>query len=462
MSNLDAIVSTLDESVVPGLGYSLNTQQTASYVRERHFSTFYPSGSNVYSVASGQRVLRFLISDGSKSYLDLNTIRLCFDITNTTATDGKNLLLSGEHAACLFSRLTVRIAGVDVEDILYYNRYVGMLQNFRSVNSSRSSGINGVLTGTGTAGLSFDTTIAEPIPRNATRTIICELPCGLLQSHYLLPLAQFPLELVLELVRSPSDVCMPGVTGANSTDFKIENASIKADTLTLDSAMDNTISEALLQGRPLSLSISSWNNQYFQLANLPADRASWSVVMSRSFSRLQSIFINFLPDMTKVTAGIWTESNLFSCWHGGSPFNAAPAIPTYNKARDTFRFSLYAGARAWPTVPMASLGEGYYQLQKCIGQLQSETGTKIGSNYRSTNFHMAIDLEKVSSTPASGGMAFTGLNTKASNDQLRFQFDDVTSLDSDDNNRCIPQRMYVFAHHSILVELRAEGVLVAT
>ena len=147
-----------------------------------------------------QSVLRFRISDGSKSYLDLNTIRLCFDITNTTATDGKNLLLSGEHAACLFSRLTVRIAGVDVEDILYYNRYVGMLQNFRSVNSSRSSGINGVLTGAGTAGLSFDTTIAEPIAKDATRTIICELPCGLLQSHYLLPLAQFPLEPVLEPV----------------------------------------------------------------------------------------------------------------------------------------------------------------------------------------------------------------------------------------------------------------------
>ena len=126
MSNLDAIVSTLDESVVPGLGYSLSTQQTASYVRERHFSTFYPSGSNVYSVASGQRVLRFLISDGSKSYLDLNTIRLCFDITNTNTTSGKNLLLSGEHAACLFSRLTVRIAGVDVEDLLYSYTTIAM------------------------------------------------------------------------------------------------------------------------------------------------------------------------------------------------------------------------------------------------------------------------------------------------------------------------------------------------
>ena len=203
MSNLDAIVATVDDAVIPGLGYSLSAQQSASYVRDRHFSTFYPSGSNVYSVASGQRVLRFLISDGSKSYLDLNSVRLCFDITNTNTTDGKVLKLSGEHAACLFSRLTVRIAGVDVEDILYYNRYVGLLQNFRSVNGSRSSGVNGVLTGANTSPLSFDTIIAEPIGPSSTRTIVCELPCGLLQSHYLLPLAQFPLELVLEWFAIP-------------------------------------------------------------------------------------------------------------------------------------------------------------------------------------------------------------------------------------------------------------------
>ena len=86
-----------------------------------------------------------------------------------------------------------------------------------------------MLTGTGTGPLSFDTVIAEPIGPSSTRTIVCELPCGLLQSHYLLSMAQFPLELVLELVRDPKDVCMPGAADANSTDFKIENASIKAD-----------------------------------------------------------------------------------------------------------------------------------------------------------------------------------------------------------------------------------------
>jgi hypothetical protein len=109
-----------------GIGIICVTERKGISTKSHYVSkTFYPSGSNVYSVASGQRVLRFLISDGSKSYLDLNSVRLCFDITNTNTTGGKNLLLSGEHAACLFSRLTVRIAGIDVEDILYYNRYVG-------------------------------------------------------------------------------------------------------------------------------------------------------------------------------------------------------------------------------------------------------------------------------------------------------------------------------------------------
>ena len=69
--NLDAIVATVEDAIVPGLGYSLHTQKASSYVRERNFSTFHPSGSNIYSVASGQRVIRFLISDGGKAMLDL-------------------------------------------------------------------------------------------------------------------------------------------------------------------------------------------------------------------------------------------------------------------------------------------------------------------------------------------------------------------------------------------------------
>ena len=108
MSNLDAIVATVEDAIVPGLGYSLHTQKASSYVREYKFSTFRPSGSNIYSVASGQRVIRFLISDGGKAMLDLHTLRLNFQITNTDAANP--LYLTGRHPACLFSRLTIRIA----------------------------------------------------------------------------------------------------------------------------------------------------------------------------------------------------------------------------------------------------------------------------------------------------------------------------------------------------------------
>ena len=117
-------------------------------------------------------------------------------------------------------------------------------------------------------------------------------------------------------------------------------------------------------------------------------------------------------------------------------------VPNYNFTRDTFRFQLTAGARLWPQMPTQSLAEAHYQLSKCLGQLQSAEGFSCGPLYRSTNFHIGLDLEKMAATPA-GAMAFTGLNTKASNDQLRFQFDNVAS---DTTNGYLPARQYVFAN----------------
>ena len=148
MSNLDSVVSAAieDSAIVPGLSFSLSGQKGASFVRARNWSTFYASGSNIYSVGTGQRTLRFLLSDGGKSMLDCSTVRLNFQITNT---DGANpLYLTGRHPACLFSRLTIRIAGTQVEDVLHYNCLLGMLQNFRTSNAVASEGPMGVGTAT--------------------------------------------------------------------------------------------------------------------------------------------------------------------------------------------------------------------------------------------------------------------------------------------------------------------------
>jgi hypothetical protein len=83
MSNLDSIVATLDEGLLPGLNFSLSSSQAANYVRERHFSTYFPSGSNIYSPTLGQRVIRINVFRRGKSLSDLSTVRLAFDIVNT-------------------------------------------------------------------------------------------------------------------------------------------------------------------------------------------------------------------------------------------------------------------------------------------------------------------------------------------------------------------------------------------
>jgi hypothetical protein len=442
MSNLDGIVATLDEGLLPGLNFSLSNHQAAGYVRERNFSTYYPSGSNVYSPSTGQRVIRVLVSDGGKSMLDLSSVRLSFDITNTHAANA--LYLAGGHLGCLFQRLTLRIAGTQCEDILFYNRLCGMLNQFRSVNSQHSAHLGGVGTSGNQVTLRTDRIIPEGIPGatagNTVRRVVIDLPCGLFHSHYLLPIGRFPLELTLELaaadavaMRGPIKIDESGTGGGDvncSQEYTISNVRLLADTVSLDGAMNDNIDEALLQGKPLTLAHSSWSNQLFPLTGIGNNNASWSVLINRSFSRLQSVFMNFLPSFAAFPVREWNQSNFFACWHGGvDPAlcqNAGP-VPYNYTADANFRFTLQAGPRLWPSTPMSSLGEAYYQLQKAVGQLISETGLALGPYYRTRSFHQASDLEKAASTASSAGVTMSGLNTRASNDQIRLEWQGVNS-----------------------------------
>ena len=81
--------------------------------------------------------------------------------------------------------------------------------------------------------------------------------------------------------------------------------------------------------------------------------------------------------------------------------------PTYDFDRDTFRFQVQLGSQLYPQVPITSFAESDYQLQKCVGALTTGLGIASGPTFRRTNFHAAIDFEKVGSTPA-GEASFTG------------------------------------------------------
>jgi hypothetical protein len=294
----------------------------------------------------------------------------------------------------------------------------------------------------------------------------------LFHSHYLLPIGRFPLEVTLELAAAdavamtgPIKAGATGDGGADvncSTTYEISNVRLLADTISLDGALSDNIDEALLQGKPLSIAYSSWSNQYFTLPGLPDTNAAWNVLINRSFSRLQSVFMNFLPTFT-VPQREWTQTNTFTCWHGGADpaLGQQVAPPPYNYARDQWRFQLQAGPHLWPSTPMNSFAESYYQLQKAVGQLISarpawpsgRTTAAAPSIWPSTS-------RRAASTASSAGVTMSGLNTKASNDQIRLEWQGVTS-DATANKSYKPSAVFVLCNYACVVELRAEGVIFA-
>ena len=80
--NLDTLVATVEDDVLPGLSYPFASRRGAAYVREHNFSTFHPATPNTYTILS-QRAVRVVLSDNGSSMLDLSTIGVACAIKNT-------------------------------------------------------------------------------------------------------------------------------------------------------------------------------------------------------------------------------------------------------------------------------------------------------------------------------------------------------------------------------------------
>ena len=105
---------------------------------------------------------------------------------------------------------------------------------------------------------------------------------------------------------------------------------------------------------------------------------------------------------------------------------------------------------------MSSTREAWYQLSKLLGHHASLDGVSIPpGEWQASSFVIGLDMEKAATAPGSGNAAFTGMSTRNAGDTLRFAFDAVNCRD--DNSR--PSRMYITLHMDLVVELRAEGVV---
>ena len=106
----DILLDTLSFKPSPGASYLLSKRST------RHFV----SGSDSYSPSSGVTTLRWNLTGAVQEWMNPQSVRVQFDITNNDATHPLTSV-TGLPASC-FQRLSIRCLGSLVEDIQHYNR----------------------------------------------------------------------------------------------------------------------------------------------------------------------------------------------------------------------------------------------------------------------------------------------------------------------------------------------------
>jgi hypothetical protein len=179
------------------------------------------------------------------------------------------------------------------------------------------------------------------------------------------------------------------------------------------------------------------------------------VTLSRAFARVKDIYITFDSDNSRGVVN--TEANNFISWHGKPDKNVYGASNPYDADHgEGFRFQLQTGAMVFPDLPITSHAEAFYQLSKSLAMQSHNEGVSIPpGEYLGLNFILALDLEKMYSSPGAGFVRFSGLNTQGAGDTLRMTFQNINARSPD----WLPTRQFVTLHHDVVIELRAEGVI---
>jgi hypothetical protein len=139
MDKSDLIHNAVEDKIIDGLDFKL--RPGASYVLNRRFVTFHPSGSNIYTAKS----LIKIVLTGSNDWLDPSTLRVMFSLKNNNATAAKLLRPLG-GPWCFFRRMRILCGGTLVEDIDMYNRTHQMFNQLTAHDSRKNKWVEGLFT----------------------------------------------------------------------------------------------------------------------------------------------------------------------------------------------------------------------------------------------------------------------------------------------------------------------------
>jgi len=226
-----------------------------------------------------------------------------------------------------------------------------------------------------------------------------------------------------------------------STTWTISDVQVKCDVIQLDNNLNDEYVKYLLSGKALAINYNTYVSQFQTVSG-----AQNSVNITRSLSRLKSIFITHVGRFGTPESIVFKEFNQFFHPMAMSDKLNPWGYNLYDASRE-MEWQVQIGSRLYPEYSVRSTSEGYYQLLKCLGILNSSFHS-IDINerdYRHYKFIIGLDLEKVL------GSGFTGINTKAG-DLLTIK----TKCLRDDIYT--PTKMHVILHADCVLNIRDAGV----
>jgi hypothetical protein len=294
-----------------------------------------------------------------------------------------------------------------------------------------------------------------------SKTVLFKPLSGLFMQEKLIPLRYCSITIELEVVNNLYDPIVsqasvealpPTLDGdafptnfksiiANSfsTQWHIENAQVKCDILSIDSALENSYAEYLLQGKSIPIPMNVFVSQS---QSLPQQKEE-TVNVTRSFTRLKALYITFLGNKPNdlrqeylkncnnfysPLCGSFSANEVMTLTHYNSNYNfyrshgdhqegstiapeGFPCVRSYKRqynSSNELGYQIQLGSKLYPEMRTSSNSEAWYYLSKTLKhQNTKEHGFQITPDaYFNHEFIIGQNFEKVE------GASFSGINTK--------------------------------------------------
>jgi hypothetical protein len=424
---MDLVVAGGEDQLLKSLDFSLG--KTAQYVQERRLVSFYPSGASNFA-PNGVRVCRFTIS--GEHWLDPSSLRVYFKLQNLSTTESLKL---GSGAHVLFDRIRLLIGGTVVEDVgPLYGRTHEMLRRHLMpsewcLNEAIESGQQA------TNDVARDGVSPMTLDPSGQMTLNFTPLLSILNCGKYLPLAFAPMQLELTLADSAAAL-FPGSTGT----YQIENMSLRASVVRLDSAVQASFSNLLMQNRALTIPL---NTLHVQQQTVPANSTEVNVQAVRAFSRLNVLFVTFLNAPA-------SGNEVYTQPHVSFPNPSAETntqLGSDSFLEHTLRWQAQIGSKLYPEAPATSIPESFSILRQAVGVYDESIRTLniTPQAYKDGKYILAVPLMNVP------GQFASGLNTR-SGDLLSFRASNIATAGGG-----LGRVVLTFVNESIL-ELREGSV----